>query len=79
MTAALMKDIDIRNVSACDLADRGSVRVDKTLPRRDRLVQYIRQIKNPYCYRDGDVVVKVSFKDTEETIEDRLEAYIRSL
>ena len=79
MTAEMMRDVDVRNVSVSSLVDRSSVRVDRALPRRDRLTQYIRQIRNPYCYKDGDVIVKVSFAKTEETIEDRLEAYIRSL
>ena len=34
----------------------------------------------PYgCYVDDGVIVKVSFSNTKETIEDRLEAYIRSM
>ena len=39
---------------------------------------FIRQIGNPYCYRHGKYVVKVSFADTDISLEDRLEAYIRT-
>ena len=46
---------------------------------KERLRQYIRQVRNPYCYVDDGVIVKVSFSNTKETIEDRLEAYIRSM
>ncbi len=74
-----MKNIDIRTVDPKDLVERQSVKVDMSLPREERIKQYIKQIKNPYCYLDGDVVVKVSFREEGVTLEQRLEAYIRSL
>lgn len=74
-----MKTIDIRTVDPKTLVDRKSIKVDKQLPRDQRLKQYIEQIKNPYCYLDGDVVVKVSFTDDDVTLEERIKAYIRSL
>lgn len=79
MNIKQMKDVDIRTVDPKTLVDRRSVRVDPSLSRQERLKQYIDQIKNPYCYLDGDVVVKVSFKDEDVTLEQCLEAYIRSL
>jgi hypothetical protein len=78
MTTEQMKNTDIRSVDPSALVNRQNVHIDKQLPRDERLKQYISQIKNPYCYLDGDVVVKVSFKKCDETIEDRLRAYIRS-
>ena len=74
-----MRDIDIRTVCAEELTDRRDIVIDQKLPRKERLRQYIRQTGNPYCYVDDGVIVKVSFSNTRETIEDRLEAYIRSM
>ncbi|MGI6095418.1 MAG: DUF6870 family protein [Lachnospiraceae bacterium] len=79
MNAEQMKKIDIRTVDPKELVERQSVKVDMSLPREERIKQYIKQIKNPYCYLDGDVVVKVSFQEEGVTLEQRLEAYIRSL
>ena len=79
MNAEQMKNIDIRTVDPKDLVERQSVKVDMSLPREERIKQYIKQIKNPYCYLDGDVVVKVSFREEGVTLEQRLAAYIRSL
>ncbi len=79
MTIDEMRNIDVRTVRADQLTDRRDIVNDQKLPQRERLQQYIRQVKNPYCYMDGGVVVKVSFANTKETIEDRLEAYIRSM
>lgn len=74
-----MKNVDVRTVRPETLVDRSGVRIDQSLPRKERLKQFIRQVKNPYCYLDDGVVVKVSFAETKDTIEDRLEAYIRSM
>ena len=74
-----MKNIDVRTVRPETLVERSDVRIDQSLPRKERLKQFIRQVKNPYCYLDDGVVVKVSFTETNDTIEDRLEAYIRSM
>ena len=45
---------------------------------RDRR-EFIKQIRNPYCYLDGKTVVKISFAATDTTMEDCLEHYLRGL
>lgn len=62
-----MKDIDIRNVNRGELVDRNDVIIDTNLSKKERLASYIEQIKNPYCYKDGDTVVKISFTKTTTT------------
>ena len=42
-------------------------------------MDYIRQIKNPYCYLEGKTVVKISFADTDRTIEDCFHAYFSGI
>ena len=53
--------------------------VDPAAPREDRLREFIKQIRNPYCYLDGKTVVKISFAATDTTMEDCLEHYLRGL
>jgi len=79
MSIEEMRSVDIRTVQADQLADRRGIVIDQKLSRKERLCQYIRQVRNPYCYVDDGVIVKVSFSNTKETIEDRLEAYIRNM
>ena len=38
----------------------------------ERIRAWIEQLGNPYVYLDGGVVVKLSFADKGETIEDRI-------
>lgn len=79
MTIMDMKNIDIRTVDPSTLVDIKTVKVNTDLPVEERKKDFIRQVKNPYCFRCGKVVVKMSFADTTATLEDRLENYFRSL
>ena len=76
---AQMKEVDIHTVDRESLMDIRDVKVDGKLPRQQRFDDFLRQIGNPYCYRCGKMVVKVSFTDTEATLEDRLEHYLATL
>lgn len=73
-----MQNVDIRTVDPETLRDIRDVTVNDDLPKRERILDFIRQIGNPYCYRHGKYVVKVSFTDTDVTLEDRMLSYIRS-
>ncbi len=74
-----MKQVDIRTIDREELVDIRDVKIDETLPQEQRFVEFVRQIKNPYCYKCGKAVVKISFSDTEITLEERLEHYLKSL
>ena len=78
MNACVSSDFDIRAVDRSALVDIRDVKVNTALPKRERILDFIRQIGNPYCYRYGKYVVKVSFSDTDISLEARLEAYIRT-
>lgn len=44
----------------------------------ERVRNFVEQIKNPYCFKYGDVVVKTSFLDTDVTQEDCVESHLRN-
>ncbi len=73
-----MRDVDIRTVDPDTLRDIRDVKVNTELPKKERILDFIRQIGNPYCYRHGKYVVKVSYTGTDVTLEERLLSYIRS-
>ncbi|HJB90787.1 MAG TPA: hypothetical protein H9763_04885 [Candidatus Eisenbergiella merdigallinarum] len=73
-----MREVDIRAVDPDSLQDIREVTVNTELSKKDRILDFLRQIGNPYCYRHGKYVVKVSFSDTEATLEDRMLSYLRS-
>ena len=74
-----MQKVDIRNVDPDTLVDIKDVKVNTDLPKEERMLNFIEQIKNPYCYKCGKVIVKISFADTKVTLEERMENYLLSL
>lgn len=74
-----MKQVDIRTVDRESLVDINEIQIDENLSKEERFVEFLRQVKNPYCYRCGKMIVKVSFSDTEVTLEERLEHCLKNL
>ena len=78
MTLEEMREVDVRTVQREDQVDIRDVEIDPELPREERIKSFVRQIGNPYCFKVGNVVVKTSFADTDVTLDDRLEHYLRN-
>jgi hypothetical protein len=74
-----MKDIDIRTVDKNQLVDLNSVVIDESRPVQERMVSFIQQIGNPYCFRVGDVAVKVVYKENGPTFQQNLEDMLMNL
>lgn len=74
-----MKNVDVRTVERDTLVDISTVKLDPALPGEERMREYVRQIKNPYCYLDQGYVVKLTFADTDRTLEDCLVEYARNV
>lgn len=67
-----LKKVDIRTVDTSTLADIGEIRIDRTLPKEERLLAFIREVRNPFCFICNGMVVKTSFSDTDESLENKL-------
>lgn len=76
MSIEEMKNVDIRTVKREELADIGEVKVNKEKNREGQIKDYLKQIKNPYCYKYGEYIVKIGFEDTTVTLTDRLQELI---
>lgn len=73
-----MQNVDIRTIDSNLLVDINEVNVNTKLPLEDRINEFLRQIKNPYCYKCGKIVVKISFSDSGYTLEDRMKSFLLS-
>lgn len=71
-----MKNIDVRTVDRDTLVDINDVTINGKLSQEERLKDFVRQIGNPYCYKCGEAIIKVSFADTTATLEDRTLNYL---
>ena len=56
-----MAQVDVKTVDPAELVEIEDVNISGDLSKEDRVLDYIRQIKNPYCYLYHGIIVKVSF------------------
>ena len=52
-----MAAVDIRNVDKSTLVDLDDVEIHTELPLEERIADYIRQVKNPYCHISNGMIV----------------------
>lgn len=52
------------------LVDLRDVKLDSSMSQTERIQSYLQQIKNPYCFRVGDVVVNVAYTKGGATLND---------
>jgi hypothetical protein len=71
--------VDIDAMDIRDLADIGTVSIDSKLPLNQRMEQYLDYIKNPYCFRSGDIKVKIAFAPDGKSLDDALENFFIGL
>ena len=79
MTLDEMKNVDVRTVDRDSLVDINTIAIDESLSKEERAAEFLRQIKNPYCFRVGNIVVKNVYSDDGVSLEERFEQFVRTL
>lgn len=74
-----MKSVDIRSVDKESLVDLGSIQIDSSKPVQERIQSFLQQIQNPYCFRIGDVAVKVNYRSDGPSFQQNFEDVLRSM
>ncbi len=73
-----LKNVDLLTVDRDELVDIRDVKINTDLTQEERINNFVKQIKNPYCYKHGKYTVKLSFDETSgRTLQELLEAYIQ--
>ena len=75
MTVEEMKAVDIRTVHPEELVDITKLSIDRSLEGDERKTELIRQVKNPYCYRVGNIIVKSSYSG-DATLTERFQELV---
>lgn len=52
------------------LVDIRDVKIDRSLPMEERVKSYVEQVKNPYMFKVGNTVVRVSYANTQRTMNE---------
>ena len=66
-----MKNIDVMTVDPSALVDIQDVEINENMPKTERIIDFIEKMNgNPYLYKQGERVVKISFSDTDLTFDE---------
>lgn len=79
MSIEEMKNIDIRTVDPESLVDVTEIIINDEANHEERAAEFVKQVKNPYCFRVGDMVVKNVYSSDGISLKDRLEQFARTL
>ena len=61
------------------LVDIRDVKIDRSKPVEERMKSYVEQIKNPYLFKVGNTIVRVSYANTQTTINDNFVNLLASM
>ena len=56
-----MKNRDIRTIEQSELQELPQDAVEHGLPQEERLKNLLDKVRNPYCYLDNGIIVKLNF------------------
>lgn len=74
-----MKDVDIRSVDKSNLVDLEIIQIDSSKPVQERIQSFLQQIQNPYCFRIGEVAVKVNYRSEGPSFQQNFEDVLRNM
>lgn len=74
-----LEAVDVRAVDKSMLVDLNTVHIDETQPVSVRVASFVEQIGNPYCFRVGDVAVKVKYRTDGPTFQQNMEDILRTI
>lgn len=79
MSLEKLRSVDIRMVKPEDVADIQQIKIDSKLTQQEIWADYIRQVKNPYCFRVGKVIVKAVYSENGVSLNERFEELLLSV
>lgn len=62
-----------------ELVDIRDVKIDKTLTVEERVISYVKQIKNPYMFKVGNTVVRVSYTEGGPSLQELFEQMLLNM
>lgn len=72
-------DAQNRRDLLASLVDIRDVQIDRSLPMEERVKSYVEQVKNPYMFKVGNTVVRVSYANTQRTMNDNFVSMIAAM
>lgn len=74
-----LRAVNIRTVRPEDVVDIRQIKIEEGLSQREKQREFIRQVKNPYCFRVGKVIVKANYSGNGISLNERFEELVLSV
>lgn len=73
-----MKQISIKECDKEQLVDLSSIVIDCEKSKQERMADYLRQVKNPYYFKVGDVAVRLVFDESARSFQECMEELVQA-
>lgn len=74
-----LQAVDPFSVDETTLVDIQTVKINTELSKEQRILDFVNQIRNPYLYKCGGLIVQSVYANTEVTLTDRMKQYFRTI
>lgn len=74
-----MSSQSIETLNRDNLVEISSIHIDHDLPPEQKLLSFIDQIKNPYCFQHDGTAIRLCFSDDGPKLGEVLEQFFISL
>lgn len=74
-----MRQQGTKETDLAQLVDINHISIDAGLSATERMETYLGQIKNPYCFRCGETVIRLCFAPTGNDLNSHLISFFSSL
>jgi len=71
----IMKNMDISQIDT-ELMELTEIQIDESLPKQERILDFIKKIRNPYCFKCNGVIIKLEFSNEGMSFEDGMVQYL---
>lgn len=72
-----LASVNIDTVNKEDLVDVSGFTFDNSVPQEQRAARIVATVKNPYCFRVGDMGVKLEFPEDAPALQDVLTDFLK--
>lgn len=57
------KDVELETINRNEIEDVETIKINKNMPAKERIIEYIKKVKNPYVLKVNDTLVKITFNN----------------
>ena len=68
--------VNMKTVDVQKLADISTLELDNSLPKEKRMAYVLEKLKNPLCFRYGEMGIKLEFDDNALPIQEVLTNFL---